>query len=176
MRWWRKETTQKKGGGGFFSGGFRAFFGVLWAIFALLVAAAGKRTGFSLFLGPGGCWAPQARKSYGRGFWGGGFVALYGRPWAKSRPRDSRHTGGVGSPQTSECCHCPDGGLTQPPQPPQPGWGGWVVGSGGKRSTPWVIFFPAGLLLLLLRMSVGLTPSSSLRNQKAGPFGAAALL
>ena len=64
--WWRKETTQKKGGGGliaFFSGDFGAIFGVILAIFALLVAAAGKRTGFSLFLDPGGCWAPQARKS-----------------------------------------------------------------------------------------------------------------
>ena len=144
-RWWRKETTPKKGGGGFFSGDFGTIFGVLWAIFALLVADAGRRIGFSLFLGPGGCWAPQARKSHGRGFLGGDFVARYGRSWAKSHARDSRHTGGREPPRTSACRHRSGGGLTQP-QPPQPGWGGWVVGSGGKRTTPWVIFFSAALL------------------------------
>ena len=151
-----RNHTQKRGvvalGGGFFQailGLFLAFFGRFF--FSLLVAAAGRRIGLSLFSGPGGCWAPQARKPYGRGFWGGDFVALYGRPWAKSHARDSRHTGGVGSPQTSEFRHCPGGGLTQP-QPPQPGWGGWVVGSGGKRSTPWVIFVfcrPLGLSMLV---------------------------
>ena len=128
---------------------FRRFWGDFWRslgdFFSLSVADAGKRIGYSCFLGPGGCRAPQARKPYGRGFWGGGFVALYGRPWAKSHARDSRHTGGVGSPQTSAFRHCPGGGLTPTPTP-QPGWGGWVVGSGGKRSIRVVIFFSACLL------------------------------
>ena len=133
----------KKRGGGFFSGDFGAIFGVIWAIFALLVAAAGKRIGFSLFLDPGGCWAPQARKSYGRGFLGGDFVALYGRPWAKSHARDSRHTGGVGSPQTSEFRHCPGGGLTQPQPPNLGGVGGWwVVGESGAPPR-FYFFLPA---------------------------------
>ena len=46
------------------------FVCVLWVFFALLEAAAGKHIGFSFFLGPVGCWAPQAEKLYGRGFLG----------------------------------------------------------------------------------------------------------
>ena len=124
---------------------FFAFFG---RFFALLVAAAGKRIGFSLFLGPGGCWAPQARKSYGRGFFGGDFVALYGRPWAKSHARDSRHTGGVGSPQTSEFHHCPGDGLTQPQPHNLGGVGGWwVVGESGVPPR-FYFFLPASCVMV----------------------------
>ena len=35
---------------------------------------------------------------------------------------------------------------SHPTSTSQPGWGGWVVGSGGKRSTPQVLFFSAALL------------------------------
>ena len=49
--WLRLRSDQ---GGGFFFGDFREIFGVLWAIFALLVAAAGEHTGFSLFFRPRG--------------------------------------------------------------------------------------------------------------------------
>ena len=135
-----RNHTQKRGwwqlGGGFFFnnfyGGFGAIFGVLWAIFALLVAAAGKRIGSSLFFRPRGLLGAAGTKIVRPWLLGGDFVALYGRPWAKSHARDSRHTGGVGSPQTSEFRHCPGGGLTQPQPPNLGGVGGWwVVGESG---------------------------------------------
>ena len=101
-RWWRKETTHKKKGWCLLfrrfriSGLFLAFFGRFLLFWWLLL---GNESAFPLFLGPGGCRAPQARKSYGRGFWGGGFVALYGHYFKKRQLKcDLGDLGDVSAP------------------------------------------------------------------------------
>ena len=66
-----KKTTQKKGVVASYEAILGRFFGVIWAIFALMVAAAGRRIGFSLFFLPRG--AAGRRRHENRtavAFWG----------------------------------------------------------------------------------------------------------
>ena len=89
-RWWWKETTHK-------NGVVASFFAIFVAIFSLLLAAAEEHLGVSWLPRPrrvGGCWGGlggAGAKKMGPWLFGGGFSALYGRLWAKSHARGSRH-------------------------------------------------------------------------------------
>ena len=119
---------------------FGAIFGVLWAIFALLVAAAGEHTGFSLFFRPRGLLGAAGTKIVRPWLLGGRFcsslwpslgqVACTGQP---------PHRRGRVSPD-KRIPPCPGGGLTPTPTPPT--WVGWVPGGRwGKAEHRGGIFF-----------------------------------
>ena len=140
-RWWRKETTHKKWGGGF-------FFAIFVAIFALLVAAAGKRIGFSLFFRPRGLLGAAGTKIVRPWLFGGRFCS--GSLW----PSLGQVTC-TGQPPHRRGRVSPDKRVPPLPwwrshsNPNPPTWVGWVGGGqwGKAEHTGGYFFFCAPLVM-----------------------------
>ena len=163
----------QKGGGGFFSGDFGAIFGVLWVGFALLVAAAGKRTGFSLFLGPGAAGRRRHENRTAVAFWGRFCSSLWPSLGQVASAGQPPHRRGRVSPD-KRVLPLP-WRWSHPTSTSQPWWGGWVVGSGGKRSTPQVLFFSARLLYITKKSSSKKFLLLQSRNQHKAGYDASRL-